>query len=88
MELEQRSSFNRDLRRLRNRNILKRLRQKIEELEQASAITDISGVKKLQSVSNIFRIRIGHHRLTIAIERNKVELIRFRHRRDIYRSFP
>ena len=88
MELEQRASFIRDLRRLRNRDILKILHRKIEQLEQASNVTQVSGVRKLQSAKNIFRIRIGHHRLTVAIDGNRVELIRFRHRRDIYRHFP
>ncbi len=85
MEVEQRATFIRDLRRLRNGDILNRLHRKIKQLEQASSISQISGLRKLKSSRNIFRVRIGNHRLTFAVEGSSVQLIRFRHRRDVYR---
>ena len=35
-----------------------------------------------------YRARIGDHRLGIALEGDVVVLVRFLHRRDIYRLFP
>ena len=51
----------------------------IGELETASDIADFSGA---------VRIRIGDYRLGIALERDVAILVRFLHRRDVYRFFP
>ena len=57
-------------------------------MKAASSLRGIRGVEKLQAARNYYRIRIGDYRLGIKLEGNKVELVRFRQRRDIYRSFP
>jgi mRNA-degrading endonuclease RelE of RelBE toxin-antitoxin system len=35
-----------------------------------------------------FRIRIGEYRLGMLVEGEAVEIVRFLHRREIYRYFP
>ena len=88
MELEYSGRFGRDLRRLRNRNLLKKVQRKIEELKAESSLWDVTGVEKLRSGRNHYRIRIGEYRLGLELKPSKLKLARFLHRRDIYRYFP
>ena len=88
MQVEHGSRFTRDLQLVDNKKLLRKIQSKIEDLEAASSLRDITAVKKLQSADNSYRIRIGDYRLGIELMGNKVELVRFLHRRDFYRSFP
>lgn len=88
MEIEYVGRFTRDLRRFRGQQIFSRVQRKIEELKAVSSLRDVTGVEKLRLGRNFYRIRIGVYRLGIELEDNKVKLLNFRHRRDIYRSFP
>lgn len=88
MELEYEVGFRRDLRRLRNAALRVRVERTIADLEAASAITAISGVESIRGHSGYYRIRIGDYRLGMAVEGEALVLVRFLHRRDIYRSFP
>ena len=89
MELEYRASFNRDLKRLRDAALHRRVSQTIEALEAASTISDVPGIRRIRPLSgNHYRIRIGSYRLGIALEGDVAILVRFLHRREIYRSFP
>jgi mRNA interferase RelE/StbE len=46
-----------------------------------------SGAKKLQGAQQLWRIRVGDHRVVYTIDDRKrgVDIIRIRHRRDVYR---
>ena len=85
MKLEQKASFIRDLKRLKNKEYLKRVYRKIKELKEASSIADISGLRKVQPTKSTFRIRVGDYRLTVELKDNKLELVRYQHRRESYR---
>ncbi len=88
MEIEYRASFARDLRRVRNAEMRRRVLRFIEELEKASTLTEISSVRRLAGEGRYYRARIGDYRLGIAVEDDVVILVRFLHRSDIYRFFP
>ena len=89
MKLEFRSSFSRDLRRIRNADVLDRVRSVIEELEAAPAIAEIPSATRIKSDrGRYYRMRIGDYRLGAALEGDALVLVRFLHRRDIYRFFP
>ena len=47
MTLEFRTSFTEDLRRIRDKSLLKRVRKTIEEVETAARVLDIRNLKKL-----------------------------------------
>ena len=87
MEIEYRASFARDLRRVRNA-VRRRVLWLIEELEQASTLTEVSSVRRIAGDGRYYRARIGDYRLGIAVEGESVILVRFLHRSDIYRFFP
>ena len=89
MRLEFRGSFSRDLRRIRNADVLDRVLSVIEELEAAPDIAEIPSATRIKSDSGrYYRMRIGDYRLGAALEGDALVLVRFLHRRDIYRFFP
>jgi mRNA interferase RelE/StbE len=83
-----RKSFERDLKRIKDRSVLEQTKQAIEEVEAAASLQEISGVKKLSGAGSFYRIRIGEYRIGIAVEVSEVEFVRCLHRREIYRYFP
>lgn len=88
MELEYRTSFIRDLRRVRDADIRGRVERTIEDLEAASTIAEIPGAARIKAEGRYYRIRLGDYRLGVAQEDDVAILVRFLHRRDIYRFFP
>lgn len=68
--------------------IKKRLLDLIEQIKKVDVLSDISGVKKIEGYPSYFRIRVGDYRLGIKVTENDIEIIRFLHRKEIYRRFP
>ncbi len=66
----------------------KRLMELISSIRNAESPHDLKNIKKIEGYSDYYRIRTGNYRLGIKITENRVELIRFLHRKDIYRMFP
>ena len=87
MKLEFRPSFNRDFRSIQQEALRRRLTRKLDELESASRITEVSNVSRMAGGSNLYRVRIGQHRLVIEVEGTVVFLVRFGHRREVYSWF-
>jgi len=83
-----RESFARDLKKIKDRTVLERLKQALEDLERAEELREVSSIKRMSCPGNFFRLRIGDYRVGIVIEGGEVEFVRFLHRRDIYRHFP
>ncbi len=86
MKLEIRPSFDRDLGRIRQTDIRRRLTRKLEELESASRIAQVTNVLKMEGSDNLYRIRIGDHRLVVEVEGEVVTLVRFFHRSNACRE--
>jgi mRNA interferase RelE/StbE len=66
----------------------KRISELIRNMKNADSPADLKNVRKIEGYSDYYRIRIGDYRLGFKITGNQVELIRFLHRKDIYRMFP
>ena len=88
MKTEFRNSFLRDLRGVRDRQILERIRATIEEIETAESLAAIPQLTRLQGGGNFYRIRVGDYRLGVLIENDSIIFVRCLHRREIYRYFP
>ena len=58
MKVEFRSSFVKDLKRIKDQALLHRVRDVIEEVERAKTATEVSNLKKLKGTANYFRIRV------------------------------
>jgi mRNA interferase RelE/StbE len=81
-------SFGRDLKKIKDAELLDRVRAIIAEVEDADDLSEVSNLKKMVGTFNQYRIRIGEYRIGIAVEGDQVEFIRCLHRRDLYRYFP
>ena len=88
MKVAFRTSFTRDLRKLKDRQVRSRVKALIEQVEQVATLDAIPGLKKLSGEGRYFRVRMGDYRCGIVVDDDTVTFIRFLHRRDIYRYFP
>ena len=88
MEIEYAAGFTRDLRRIDSSDLRQRVLRKIQEIEEASSIAEVTGVRRMTGREHYYRVRIGDYRLGVTVEGNVVTLLRFLHRRDIYHHFP
>jgi mRNA interferase RelE/StbE len=81
-------SFARDLRALKDKALLDRIRVLIEDVEKAERLAEVAGLKKLRGDEAYYRIRVGDYRLGLAVEEDVVVFVRVLHRREVYRYFP
>ena len=88
MKVEFRASFVKDLRHIKNKELLSRIKQTIELVEKAQSQQDIASLKRLKGGNNYYRIRVGEYRLGLIIEGDTATLVRCLNRKEIYRFFP
>lgn len=88
MKVEFRDSFAKDLKKIAEKSILKKIAQLIKIVEFAPQLSDIPGIKKLSGSTNYYRVRIGNYRMGIFVLNQTVTFVRALHRKDIYRYFP
>ena len=81
-------TFYQDLSKLSDNNINNRIIALIELLKKSEDISKLPSIKKITGYSDYYRIRIGDYRLGIKYNNNQITLIRFLHRKEIYRTFP
>lgn len=88
MKVEFKESFLKDLRPVKDKNLLSRVKETIENLEKAEKLEEISNLKKLKGERGYYRIGIGDYRVGLKIEGDQVTFIRMLNRKDIYKYFP
>ncbi len=88
MKVVFKESFARDLGRVRDRNLLARLKKLIEQAEGAEGSEAIPNLKKLKGGHGYYRIRVGDWRVGLIVEGSLLTFVRFLHRSEIYRYFP
>lgn len=88
MKVEFRESFVKDLKGLKDRALLQRVKEIIETIERADSLAEISNLKKLKGSGNYFRLRLGDYRVGLALRDEIVIFVRFLNRKDIYKYFP
>ena len=82
-------SFDRDVDRIKDKKVLRKVRAFISMIENADTIHEITHIKKIEGYESYYRMKVGDYRLGMEMVSNKeVVLIRFLHRKDIYRYFP
>ncbi len=81
-------SFARDLKKIKDKRLLKQVQETIDQVESAASIGDVSNVKKMQGFDSYYRIRMGDYRIGIEISEGQVIFVCFLNRKDIYRYFP
>ncbi len=89
MEVEYRTSFLRDLKKLKRQAVYGRVFElAFTTLNQAVELKDIRGVKPMKGYPNRYRIRVGDYRVGIEVHSDNIEVMRTLHRREFYRYFP
>jgi mRNA interferase RelE/StbE len=89
MELLFGKRFSKDLDTIQHEaKVKKALLELIERIRAADTLSDLKDVRKIEGYQGYFRIKVGDYRLGLKAEKNRIELIRFLHRKDIYRRFP
>jgi mRNA interferase RelE/StbE len=89
MDLLYGKRFSKDLDAIRHEaKIRAQLLQLIKAIKAAGSLTELKDVRKIEGYQAYFRIKLGDYRLGIKVKENTVELIRFLHRKDIYKRFP
>ncbi len=88
MDVAFEASFARDLKRVRNKALLRQVQQIIAQVKAAPMLSEISSLKKMQGYETLYRIRLGDYRIGIEVVGEQVVFVRMLHRKDIYRYFP
>ncbi len=88
MNIEFKKSFEKDLLKIMDADLLTKIKEIIAEVEQAEKLTEVRNIKKLKGEENYYRIRLGDYRLGIKVNDSVVSFVRILHRKEIYRYFP
>ena len=88
MTVSFRKSFVRDLKKLKDAKVRSRVRELIEAVEEADSLADLLDVKKMSGSSGYYRVRVGSHRVGLAVDGEEIEFVRVLDRKDIYKYFP
>ena len=80
-------SFLKDIRKITDKKIAIKLKEIIVKMEQ-DGLNSVSQIKKLKGFENYYRVKIGDYRLGFFYDEKRIDLIRFLHRKDIYKKFP
>ncbi len=87
MQIEVKETFIKDLKSV-PKDVRVKIAVLIQAMERSKTISDLTSVKKLKGYENFYRIRVGDYRLGFAIPGDTIVLVRFLHRKEIYRFFP
>lgn len=89
MNIEFKKSFAKDLKKkAKDTNLLVRIREVIQQVDDADRMSDIRNLKRLRAEGSYYRIRIGDYRIGLTIEADTICFVRCLHRSEIYRYFP
>ncbi|OQX24382.1 MAG: plasmid stabilization protein [Desulfobacteraceae bacterium IS3] len=88
MKLAYEACFEKDLKNISDKNLLKKIKSTIEEIRKTDKLSSISNLKKLRGYETFYRIRIGDYRIGIEIIEDCVIFTRVLHRKEVYRYFP
>ena len=88
MNVEFRKSFEKDLGKIRDEDLLLKIKIAIEEVEAAESLLDVNNIKKLKADGDYYRIRIGDYRIGFTHDEEVITFVRILHRKEMYRYFP
>lgn len=89
MQIAYSKTIGKDVKRLKDKALRDRLEKVVHALKLAESLYDFHGdIKSLTGSAGYYRIRIGDYRLILRELDNHIELLHFRHRKDIYKEFP
>lgn len=87
MQTSYRRSFERDLKRIKDRELQERITQAIASVASANDLSQVPAIRRMKRARH-YRIRVGSYRLGLVLVGDTVEFARVLHRRTIYKYFP
>lgn len=81
-------SLTKDLKKIKDKKVLKSLKDVFIKLEEEEKLFNISSVKKLSGHPEAYRVRVGNYRLGFYYSDEQIIIARFLKRNDIYKLFP
>lgn len=88
MKVEYRSSFVKDIKKLKSKSTSDLIFSVIENCEKATIIAEINHCEPLQSRGKFFKIKYGQYRFGVYIDKGTVEFLKFGTRQNFYDDFP
>lgn len=88
MNVSFQKSFGKDLRKIKDKSLLDRVKNAVEAVEIAENLDQIRNIKKMKVEGEYYRIRVGDYRIGFKLEQDSLVFIRCLHRKEIYRFFP
>ena len=88
MDVRFEASFEKDLKKVKDKKLLKRVIEAIDEVKKAQDLGDVKSLSKLKGYKTFYRIRLGEYRIGLDVVEDKVIFTRILHRKDIYKYFP
>lgn len=89
MEILFDESFEKSLKKLKDKKLKLNIIQLITEFENTEKINKLPNIKKMVGYDRYYRLRIGNYRIGFElIEPNTILFILVAHRKDIYKNFP
>lgn len=88
MNVAFKNSFLKDLRKIKEHALAMRVKEVIESIEQASTLQEIGNLKQLKGSTGYYRVRVGDYRIGLRVDGETITLVRFLHRKEVYRYFP
>ena len=88
MKVEYRSSFIKDLKKIKSKATSDLIKTVIENCEKAVTIAEINHCEALQSRGKFFKIKCGQYRFGVFIDKGTVEFLKFGTRQNFYDDFP
>jgi mRNA interferase RelE/StbE len=82
------ASFAKDLKQIKDGQVLHRIGKVIEDIKTVTGPNKIKHLEKLKGYDTFYRIRINDYRLGVEIVGDEVILVRILHRKEVYRYFP
>jgi mRNA interferase RelE/StbE len=89
MELLFDESFEKSIKKLKDKKLKEKIRLLITEFDKADVLTQITNIKKIVGYETYYRARINDYRIGFElIKPNTIVFILVAHRKDIYKHFP
>ncbi|MBI4691263.1 MAG: type II toxin-antitoxin system RelE/ParE family toxin [Nitrospirae bacterium] len=88
MTIDYKASFHRDIKKLKDKEQAAKLKEIISEIKAAKNLSEIKNIRRIEGYPNHYRIKTGNYRVGVVLSGDKVILVRFLNRKEIYRYFP
>jgi len=88
MVITYKRSFEKDLLRINDSTVFKKIEAAVQAVKSANRLLDIPNIKKITGHQYAYRIKIGEYRIGFYFVKDEIEFRRILHRKDIYKYFP